>query len=367
MSSRVRKQSDCPVGKQGPMRATLPVSSVMKQSGGLKKGSGNSPNLSPTNVWRRISPDHALSGQRSPGAVNYKGKGRFGANSIRRTASLDTLYHKGQWPRDYYLHAGQLQIDKATQTDDGGGSSGRSSRGSEDDKLDRFLRSRLQRPFKSSASSDYSTYSMSPGFWSRFGNGGVPLRAARSSVEGLNQEIERIVLCPASGTQTPHLDRLRDKVTPEGHRAPLAELLRRSVNTQTPHEMSQTTHSSGGSVCSSPDLDGGSKLGTSPQINRFLAREPPDGCEKVNLKTGDGVPTETVCVLKPSGSVAGFTLRPSLGSAFQPLQPSSGHPSEPLPGPSRAYLRQGTPPSVPSSPAHSPTRAAPPDHTQHYK
>lgn len=73
MSGRVRKQSDCPVGKQGPMRATLPVSSVMKQSGGLKKNAGNSPTLSPTNVWRRISPDHALSGQRSPGAVNYKG------------------------------------------------------------------------------------------------------------------------------------------------------------------------------------------------------------------------------------------------------------------------------------------------------
>lgn len=72
MSGRVRKQSDCPVGK-GPMRATLPVSSVMKQSGSLKKNTGNSPTLSPTNVWRRISPDHALSGQRSPGAVNYKG------------------------------------------------------------------------------------------------------------------------------------------------------------------------------------------------------------------------------------------------------------------------------------------------------
>ena len=40
------------------------------------------------------------------------------------------------------------------------------------------------------------------------------------------------------------------------------------------------TYITGGSVCSSPDLDG-SKLGTSPQINRFLAREPPDGCEKV--------------------------------------------------------------------------------------
>lgn len=47
---------------------------------------------------------------------------------------------------------------------------------------------------------------------SRFGSGSVPLRAARSSVEGLNQEIERLVLYPASGTQTPHLDRLRDKV-----------------------------------------------------------------------------------------------------------------------------------------------------------
>lgn len=73
MSGRVRKQIDCPVGKQGPMRATLPVSSVMKQSGGLKKNASNSPTLSPTNVWPRISPDHALSGQRSPGAVSYKG------------------------------------------------------------------------------------------------------------------------------------------------------------------------------------------------------------------------------------------------------------------------------------------------------
>ncbi|XP_039753518.1 protein FAM117B-like isoform X2 [Pararge aegeria] len=351
MSGRVRKQSDCPVGKQGPMRATLPVSSVMK-GGGLKKNAANSPTLSPTNVWRRISPDHALSGQRSPGAVNYKGKGRFSSNVIRRTASLDNLYHKGQWPRDYYLHAGQLQVDKSTQTDDGGGVSGRSSRGSEDDKLDRFLRSRLQRPHKTSASGDYSSHSMSPGFWSRFGTGGVPLRAARSSVEGLNQEIERLVLYPASGTQTSHIDRLRDKVTPEGHRAPLAELLRRSVNTQTPHDLCHTAHSSdppsrgslssagsaellatGGSVCSSPDLDG-SKLGTSPQINRFLAREPPDGCEKVNLKAGEGAYVESM-VMKPT--VPAFTLRPSLGSAFQPLQPAPTSPAGPAPFPATPH------------------------------
>lgn len=322
MSSRLRKQSDCPVGKQGPMRATLPVSSVMKQSGGLKKSSGNSPTLSPTNVWRRISPDHAMSGQRSPGAINYKGKSRFGSSVIRRTASLDNLYHKGQWSRDYYLHAGHLQIDKSTQTDEGGLSSGRTSRNSDDDKLDRFLRSRLQRTHKPANPGDYITNNMSPGSWCRFGSG-VPLRAARSSVEGLNQEIERLVLHPASGTQTSQMDRLRDKVTPEGHRAPLAELLRRSVNTQTPHDLCHTTHSSGGSVCSSPDLDG-SKLGTSPQINKFLAREPPDGCEKVNLKSGEGI-LDPFCVMKPSAP--GFTLRPSLGSAFQPLQPATSSPT----------------------------------------
>lgn len=74
MSGRLRKQSDWPVGKKGPMRATLPVSSVMKPTASYKNSSGNSPILSPTNLWRRISPDHALSGQRSPGAVNYKGK-----------------------------------------------------------------------------------------------------------------------------------------------------------------------------------------------------------------------------------------------------------------------------------------------------
>lgn len=35
------------------------------------------------------------------------------------------------------------------------------------------------------------------------------------------------------------------QVTPEGHRAPLAELFRRSVNTQTPHDLCHTAHSSG--------------------------------------------------------------------------------------------------------------------------
>lgn len=88
----------------------------------------------------------------------------------------------------------------------------------------------------------------------------------RSSVEGLNQEIERIVLRTGAEAPLP---------TPEGHRAPLAEILQsRSVNTQTPQGFGN-----GSSSGSSPDTE--AKLGTSPQLNRFLAREPPDGCEKV--------------------------------------------------------------------------------------
>lgn len=38
-----------------------------------------------------------------------------GNQNIRRTASLDTIYLKGQWPRDsYYIHS-NLLVDKATQ------------------------------------------------------------------------------------------------------------------------------------------------------------------------------------------------------------------------------------------------------------
>lgn len=43
-------------------------------------------------------------------------------------------------------------------------------------------------------------------------------------------------------------------------------------------------YSTGGSRGSTPEQDREGRLGTSPHINRFLAREPPDGCEKVNLK-----------------------------------------------------------------------------------
>lgn len=42
--------------------------------------------------------------------------GFCGSNVIRRTASLDTIYLKGQWPKEsFYMYCGHLLVDKATQ------------------------------------------------------------------------------------------------------------------------------------------------------------------------------------------------------------------------------------------------------------
>lgn len=75
--------------------------------------------------------------------------------------------------------------------------------------------------------------------------------STRSSVEGLNQEIERIVLKTDSDIHTSKSDDFSKSclITPEGHRAPLAEMLKqsrsRSVNTQTPQDFDSFSPSSG--------------------------------------------------------------------------------------------------------------------------
>lgn len=128
--------------------------------------------------------------------------------------------------------------------------------------------------------------------------------------------------------------------TPEGHRAPIAELFHStcSVDTQTPcgnssHRLPNRGTSSASSQPESPECDKSaspdcdvsshtSKLGTSPRINKFLAREPPDGCEKVKIvdENRKGVPAGSSEVAdgvsKPSSQ---FVLRPSQSSAFCPL------------------------------------------------
>lgn len=91
--------------------------------------------------------------------------------------------------------------------------------------------------------------------------------------------------------------------------------------------LQDVSYISEGSQGSSPDQDT-NKLGTSPRINKFLTREPPDGCEKVHLKSLTDKPISFEHVSQPPNT---FKLRPSLDSAFQILQPSSTQADENLP------------------------------------
>ncbi|XP_018565556.1 protein FAM117B isoform X2 [Anoplophora glabripennis] len=335
-------------GKQGPMKATIPMSSVLKQSSTLI--SGNSPAVSPTYYWKnRTSPDHS-SGQRSPGSSAYKGKSKTmrpcssDGTIIRRTASLDTIYLKGQWPRDsFYWHTGILQIDKATQTDESDWLDPRKihSISETEDKIEKLTIRQKPRGTKetngkhlssgdntlNSSSQTLSSCILSPTFKATtvcIPIKPIPKASIRSSVEGLNQEIERIVQKTGGESHSSRSDDYEKfyQITPEGHRAPLPDLFRstrsRSVNTQTPQDFGGSGHSSGDSVGSSPDQET-NKLGTSPHINKFLAREPPDGCEKVHLKSLD----ETKYVpLEHAPQPCTFKLKPSLGSAFHILHPN---------------------------------------------
>lgn len=360
MSSRVRKQNE-------PMKAFVPVSSlVVRGSGSLhcttSSGSSGvgfkslSATLSPP--VRHISPEHVISGHRSPGALTYKGKVlTLNEGSMRRTASLDALYLRPA-PAWSLLTATLLQLDKATQTDDSylertrgstwtpsaGAVTGPSADSSPvitrtevttptDLKMEKVIRQRLQRTHRGEHS--VSSQTLSPNH-AKASPVSIPprtcptvhMRPMRNSVEGLNQEIEKLVLY----TGQPHTCRsdleMYSRGTPEGHRAPLAELLHaagggcvtlasdtRSVNTQTP--LGDTLSSDDGSQSTSPD-EGAAVSSASPRINKFLAREPPDGCEKVNLKPTEADTSTNTTHFKPC---VAFQLRPSLGSAFQPLQP----------------------------------------------
>lgn len=368
MSSRVRKQNE-------PMKAFVPVSSLLvRGSGSLHcatatsgQGSSSAKSLSATlsPPIRHISPEHvALSGNRSPGALTYKGK-VLNEGSMRRTASLDALYLRPV-PAWSLVTSTLLQLDKATQTEEsflertrgstwiptaaaGSGPSADSSpvitRTAEvttpttDLKMEKVIRQRLQRTHRGEHS--VSSQTLSPNH-AKASPVSIPprtcppvhMRPMRNSVEGLNQEIEKLVLYPGQ----PHSCRseleMYSRGTPEGHRAPLADIFHaaggscggppgmmamsdtRSVNTQTP--LGDTLSSDDGSQSTSPDEGGTAVTSASPRINKFLAREPPDGCEKVNLKLTEADSSTNTTHFKPC---VAFQLRPSLGSAFQPLQP----------------------------------------------
>lgn len=289
---------------------------------------------------------------------------------MRRTASLDTLNS----PRDLHSYCGRPMVDRATQTPEDWKQMERikyvqktlASGDSLEMKTSQYIRQRLQRttggrtsPRWSPVQGDHHLGLASGQGWSPSAQTGpmtIPAQGAtggqsgpargasvprmRNSVEGLNQEIERLVLkgISAAGAEA-ELERVMGP-TPEGHRAPIAELFHStcSVDTQTPcgnssHRLPNRGTSSASSQPESPECDKSaspdcdvsshtSKLGTSPRINKFLAREPPDGCEKVKIvdENRKGVPAGSSEVAdgvsKPSSQ---FVLRPSQSSAFCPL------------------------------------------------
>lgn len=303
MSSRLRKQSS-----DGPMKATIPVASLVSQ-------------------MRHISPEHETHGHRS---LNYKGKCVSPSDTMRRTASLDAIYMRPSWnlapPCTY------LQLDKATQTDES--FLDRSSKGSAnfsppDTKIEKVIRQRLQR-MQRGENNSVSSQTISP-VHTKASPVLIPartcppahMRPMRNSVEGLNQEIEKLVLIPGQQHTCRPESNMFSRGTPEGHRAPLADLLHgdtRSVNTQTPVG---DILSSDESQSTSPEDGASSVTGASPRINRFLAREPPDGCEKSSFKINikHHIDLDHITATTPFKPCVGFQLRPSLGSAFKPLQP----------------------------------------------
>lgn len=324
--------------KSGPLKATIPLSSFIKHKENIK-----SPSKSPV-TFKIISPDYQLTGQRSPGASVFKVRTKYGNEnspleaSMRRTVSLDTLYLKGQWPRDSYVwSAGSLQLDKSTQTEEEFDWTDTKNitlpLAEINEKLLIKARNNKEIYFKdiNNSSSQTQTVKVIPPI--KVNQILIPIKpisriSMRSSVEGLNQEIEKLILRTSSENEEEKKEEFNrfSQITPEGHRAPLAEIFRagrsRSVNTQTPSDcepFGSSCHLSGDSQGSSPDQEN-TKLSSSPRINRFLAREPPDGCERICSKIlnenssfkMEGTPSQ------PSS----FKLKPSLGSAFQILNPN---------------------------------------------
>lgn len=425
---RVRRNASPSSTKQGPMRATVPVS-LMRQGSPTQTtaiasriSKKISPSESPTSIWNvdartksQNSPDMRNSPERrSPGSPILKEKSKtLNVKSstlpkIRRTASLDTIYLTGQWPRDlFHTYCGRPLVDKSTQTDEWGEAvdkrpqhhAKQTNPVSSGERLDSHtIRQRLQRSKESSrqtsangqhhspvhgdhsaissASSSaltqpppymlpmaHSTHTVSRAI--NIPNGNIPkplIPRMRNSVEGLNQEIEKLVL------RTPGNEDIEKQIhepTPDGHRAPIADILRqtRNVDTQTPlgvsvaggfgdnspslspisycHSVSPvipgvldtsrpssqnetevhchdaTPYEKDGDKSASPEPPE-VQLGTSPSINKFLAREPPDGCERVKIIDESRKPQQavfaSVAYLRPNPSNSAF--KTSSSSAF---------------------------------------------------
>lgn len=386
--------------KQGPVKATVPVS-LMRQSPGSPTKNTNkrgSPTKSPTIIVCN-KPLTKKSLDRSPGSKAEKSKTlNFRTQPqetfIRRTASLDAIYLASQWQPDaiFLGYCGRLMIDKATQTPE---------EWEETEKLKlqrkavtsgeqlevKYIRQKLQRtnhggrtsgslssqrqsPVQGDHSailtnnslygSTHHSTTLTVGTHHTLSNnplansaiihhsGPIPIlhgpkshvTRMQNSVEGLNQEIEKIVLKECYEAEREGEHRRFLEPTPEGHRAPIAELFYSSRNEEsnTPFAGRDSCPSSGTASRShsispvipiipgnpefsvSPPSEDAHKLGTSPHINQFLERGPPDGCEKVKVvdepRKSVAPEQSPYSTLKPQVK---YVLLPSQSSAFCPL------------------------------------------------
>lgn len=296
--------------------------------------------------------------------------------SIRRTSSLDALtapYLSGHWPRDAsHAPCAPCMRDKSTQTpsawaDECGekkrGCHKRSASCGSTDQLKEIvkLRQQLQRSKHSSRHHrDKERKSPFNGNHAAFSQSQAPIPKSvlisipiskssvsrfRNSVEGLNQEIERIIIRDTGDRE----EQLIPQEVPDGHRAP-PPLCQRSIDTQTPLGTSTGSNSSSRSQSISPTFlsvpsescsdspsphedetlaDGREKdlapcsplpkYASSPKPNNsfMFKREPPEGCERVKVFTEETQarpPREIPQFLCPDRNKVNFI--PKSGSAF---------------------------------------------------
>lgn len=409
-SQKLRRNGSPSTNKSsGPLRATIPVSLMTQSVIHDVPEDPQHTNLSQS-IWSKMNPPLAVlgTGNTLQCGISKQSPWRLRQWSptlkvespesvpktddlpvMRRTASLDAIYLKGQWPRGTVGYGSYL-LDKATQTPEEWMIDIKrfSYRGIEfSPSRERKQKQRMflghqalnPPPFQQSCSGSVSpnrvaastnteqqrvSMAVASSDNKKETSRAIPVppipttqsSRARNSVEGFNTEIEKLV-CRGNGE--PSTNKMMEP-TPDGHRAPIAELFKRnntcrSVDTQTPVKAYSTNSSSGasspcGSVSPSvwgvfdhhhsssrPPSDGCTAeeigdynslspedfqalaLGTSPR-GRFLCREPPDGCEKVEtlkiaehpVKNGQDA-TTVYCPPKPSSQ---FVLQPSSSSAF---------------------------------------------------
>ncbi|XP_078094342.1 glucocorticoid induced 1a isoform X2 [Mustelus asterias] len=344
--------------------ATATTSTSTAATSTTSNGQKLSPTSSPTSsLWapaaivaadgrmrHRRSPDSRSSPERrSPSSPVYKverskSQQMRTSNTIRRTSSLDTItgpYLTGQWPRDPHIHYPSSMKDKSTQTpsfwsDEGTEKKSTHQRsaswGSADQLKEQIakLRQQLQRSKQSSRHNkekdrqsplhgNHTAINQSQATAARFIPGPASnitvsksaISRVQNSVEGINQEIERMFI-KNSGEKE---ELSRPLEIPDGHRAPFPSHYRssstRSIDTQTPSVQERSSSCSSHSPCVSPfypngsqegspcsaedlqydrDKDSGSnsplpKYASSPKPNNsyMFKREPPEGCEKVKV------------------------------------------------------------------------------------